>query len=254
MRIYACIKHVPDTAAAVKVVAPCAFDDTVKFVSNPYDEYAVEEAIRIVEKSGGEVVVVSLGKEGAAATLRSALAMGARRGILIRAEAQFVDSALTAEALARAIAADGSPDLVLTGRQSVDSEDMQVHYRLAAALKMPVAVDVTAIALGDGTATVAREIGGGRKEVLEIATPCVLGAAKGLNEPRYPKLPDILKAKKKEIRQVELAALGLGPQTAATEMLSLEPVPERRGAKMLAGSVQQMVEALVTCLEEEKVI
>jgi electron transfer flavoprotein beta subunit len=254
MQIYACIKHVPDTAATIKISGRAGFDGSVKFVANPYDEYAVEEAVRIVEKVGGEVVAVTLGSEAAAATLRGALAMGARRGILIRADAQFVDSALTAHALARAISRDGRPDLILTGKQSVDGEGMQVHYRLAAALNMPAAVEVTAIALGAGTATVEREIGGGRREVLEIATPCVLGATKGLNEPRYPQLRAILNAKKKEIRQVDLGDLGLALQNPTLEMLALEAMPERGAARMMTGTVEQMVEALVACLEEEKVI
>ena len=254
MQIYACIKHVPDTAATIKVTGQKGFDESVKFLANPYDEYAVEEAVRIVENSGGEVVVVTLGKAAAAATLRAALAMGAHRGILILADDPFIDSALTAQALARAISRDGRPDLVLTGKQSVDAEGMQVHYRLAAALDMPAAVELTAITLGQGTATVEREIGGGRREVLEITTPCVLGATKGLNEPRYPQLRAILNAKKKPIKEVDLAELGLEARNPTTELLALEAVPERSAAKMMTGTVEQMVEALLTCLEEDKVM
>jgi electron transfer flavoprotein beta subunit len=119
---------------------------------------------------------------------------------------------------------------------------------------MPVAVEVTAITLGNGTATVAREIGTGRREVLEVSMPCVLGATKGLNEPRYPMLRDILTAKKKRIDMIEPADLGLDLQNPAAELLSLEAVPERGAAKMMAGTVEEMVGALVSCLEDERVI
>ncbi len=131
MQIYVCVKHVPDTAANIKITGDAEFDESVKFVVNPYDEYGVEEAIRIVKKNGGEVVVVTVGKEAAVNTMRSALAMGAARGILVKTEKQFLDSSLTSLALHRAIIEDGVPDLIFTGKQSVDSEGSQTHYRLA---------------------------------------------------------------------------------------------------------------------------
>ena len=255
MQIYVCVKHVPDTAANIKVKEPAGFDESVKFVVNPYDEYGLEEALQIVAKAGGgEVVVVTVGKESAVTSLRTALAVGATRGILVKTDTQFLDSGLTSRALQKAIQQDGTPDLVFTGKESVDSEGMQTPYRLAAALDMPVVTEVVNVDLGDGTATVERETGGGVREVIEVSLPCVLGATKGLNEPRYPKLPDILKAKKKEIKQVDIADLGLENASGNAGILELTQIPERSGATMLEGSPREASEKLVAILKEEKVI
>lgn len=254
MQIYVCVKHVPDTAANIKITGDAEFDESVKFVVNPYDEYGLEEAIRIVKKNGGEVVVVTVGKEAAVNTMRSALAMGAARGILVKTKTQFLDSSLTSLALHRAIREDGTPDLIFTGKQSVDSEGSQTHYRLAQAFDLPVATEVVALELKDGRAVIEREIGGGVKEVIEMQTPCVIGATKGLNEPRYPKLPDILKAKKKEIKLIDIADLDIDLSSGNTEVLELESVPERSEAKMLSGSPREIAAQLVTVMKEETVI
>jgi len=251
MQIYVCVKHVPDTAANIKITGEAQFDESVKFVVNPYDEYGVEQAIQIVKDNGGEVVIVTVGKESAVNTMRSALAIGATRGILVKTESQFLDSALTSLALQKAINEDGTPDLIFTGKQSVDSEGSQTHYRLAQAFDVPVATEVVALELKDGRAVVEREIGGGVKEVIEIQTPCVIGATKGLNEPRYPKLPDILKAKKKEVKLIDIADLGIDLTAGKTEIQELEPVPERSEAKMLDGNPDEIASQLVTIIKEE---
>jgi electron transfer flavoprotein beta subunit len=251
MKIIVCVKHVPDTAANIKVVGENGYDESVKFVMNPYDEYAVEEAVRTVQKNGGEVVVVSVGKQSAVNTVRSALAVGADRGILVKTDSQFLDTATTALALKAAIEKDGKPDLVFTGKQSVDSEGMQTHYRLAEKLGLPVASEVTAFRLENGKAIVACEVGGGDREVIEMSTPCVIGATKGLNEPRYPKLPDILKAKKKPLVEMDLADLGIATSPVSATMTSLTQVKERGAATMMQGSVKEMVKDLVNRLENE---
>ncbi|MBL7204072.1 MAG: electron transfer flavoprotein subunit beta/FixA family protein [Desulfobacteraceae bacterium] len=256
MQIYVCVKHVPDTAVNIRVVGGNAFDDSCKFVANPYDEYGVEEALQIMEREGkGEVVIVTLGKESAIATIRSALAMGADRGILIKTDGQFLDSTLTSQALKKAIEQDGTPDLIFTGKQSVDSEGMQTHFRLAAAFDMPVATDVVDLKIIDGKVIVEREIGGGSREAIEMSMPCVIGATRGLNEPRYAKLPDVMKAKRKEVKQIEIGDLVVDTSGPATKLVELKPVPERSHAKMLQGSTREMVDGLVRLLKEkEKVI
>jgi len=254
MQIYVCVKHVPDTAANIRVTGDAEFDESIKFVVNPYDEYGLEEAIRIVKNNGGEVVVVTVGKETAVNTMRSALAMGAARGILVKTETQFLDSSLTSLALQRAIKEDGTPDLIFTGKQSVDSEGSQTQYRLAQAFDIPVATEVVALELEDGRAVVEREIGGGVKEVIEMQTPCVIGATKGLNEPSYPKLPDILKAKKKEIKLIDIADLDIDLSSGNTAVVKLEPVPERSEAKILSGGPREIAEQLISVLKEETVI
>lgn len=254
MKIYVCLKSVPDTAANIRVVGTNGFDDSVKFVINPYDEYASEEAVQLVEKEGGEVVLITVGKASALSTVRSALALGSHRAILVTTEQQFLDSADTAAILQKVIEDDGPADLIFTGRQAVDSEGMQTAYRLAEGLNVPIASDVTKCTVAGGKVSVEREIGGGVKEVIEMTMPCIVAASKGLNEPRYPKLPDMMKAKKKEVKQIALADLGL-TLSSQTELVSLEQVPDRSGAKMIGGSVSEAVAELVKILrEEEKII
>ena len=257
MQIYVCVKHVPDTAANIKVTEPTAFDDqTCKFVVNPYDEYAVEEAVQRVEKEGsGEVVIVTVGKEAALDSVRGALAMGAHRGILVKIDSQFLDSAVTARALKAAIEQDGTPDIIFTGKGAVDTEGYQTQYRLAEAMNLPVVNEVTDLKIENGAAVVEREIGGDAREILEMALPGIIGATKGLNEPRYPKFPDIMKAKKKEVRQTDLAQLDIDAMASETELLQLEAVPPRTAAKIMPGSTAEQVSELVRILkDEEKVL
>jgi electron transfer flavoprotein beta subunit len=256
MQLYVCVKHVPDTAANIKIVGENGFDDGgCKFVVNPYDEYAVEQAVQLTEKNGGEVVVVTVGKAAAAATLRAAMAMGAHRGILVTVENQFVDSQTTARALQAAIEMDGQPDIVFTGKGAVDTEGFQTPYRLAAAMDLPIVNEVNKMHLVEGKAIVGREIGGGARQSLEISLPCVLGVTKGLNDPRYPKFPDIMKAKKKPLKELTLVDLDIQTDAALSELVGLEKVPERSGARILDGDVRQAVNTLVKILkEDEKVI
>ncbi len=256
MKICVCLKHVPDTAATIKLSGDAGFEDSeIKFVSNPYDEYGVEEAVSLVEKQGGEVVIVTVGKASAAATIRGAMAMGAHRAILVKTDQQFLDAALTAQALKAAMEKDGLPDLIFTGKGSVDTESFQTQYRLARLLGLPVVNEVTRLSLDGGKALVERETGGGEKQVIEMGLPCVIGATKGLNEPRYPKFPDIMKAKKKQITELTLADLGVDASAGKVIIEKLESVPERSGAKMLQGSVDEQVTELVRILkEDEKVL
>lgn len=256
MKIFVCVKHVPDTAATIKIVNNTGFEDSgVKFIANPYDEFGIEEAVQIVEKEGGEVVIITLGKAEAVSTIRSAMAMGAHRAILVKTDNQFPDSRLTAMALKKAIEQDGLPDMIFTGKGSVDSESFQTQYRLAKSLGIPVVNEVSALNLKDGKALVQRETGSGEKQIVEMTIPCLIGATKGLNEPRYPKFPDIMKAKKKEIKEIELSDLGVDVSSDKVVIEKLEIVPERSGAKMLEGSVDDQVTELVRILkEEEKVL
>ena len=251
MKIYVCIKHVPDTAANIKVVKETSFDETVKFVLNPYDEFAVEEAVQTVQKFGGEVVVVTIGKAAAMNSLRSALAVGADRGILVNTDGKALDSIQTARTLKAAIIKDGQPDLIFMGKQSIDVEGMQTGYHLAAALDMPFVSNVTELSLEGNKVVAARELGGGAKEILEMESPCVIAATKGLNEPRYPKLPDIMKAKKKKVEEVALGSLADVPQEAVVQLVKLEPVPDRGQARILNGDVASSVKELLRLLKEE---
>lgn len=251
MKICVCVKHVPDTAVAIRVVGDAGFDESVKHVMNPYDEYALEEAVRLKEAVGGEVVVICVGKAAAAATARAAMAFGADRGILVKTETAFQDSALTASVLKTVISQEGGADLIFMGKQSVDTEGMQTHYRLGAALGIPVANEVISFKMDGERAVVQREISGGDREVLEMTLPCVIGATKGLNEPRYPKLRGIMEAKKKPLRELDFAEMGIEQPDGAVELTRLEPIPERGAATMLEGSVGEMVAELVNRLRNE---
>lgn len=257
MKIYVCVKHVPDTAANIKLDGDTAFDDSeVKFISNPYDEFGVEEGVSLVERLGqGEVIIVTVGKAAAAATIRGAMAMGAHRAILVKTQGQFLDSTLTARALKAAIEQDGTPDIVFTGKGSVDTESFQTQYRLARGMGLPVVNEVSGLTIEDGKAVAEREIGNGEKQVIEMKLPGVIGATKGLNQPRYPKFPDIMKAKKKEIKEIDISELGIEEENGQTQITGLQAVPERSGAKMLEGAVEEQVTELVRILrEDEKII
>lgn len=256
MKIFVCVKHVPDTAASIKLAGETGFEDSeIKFISNPYDEFGIEEAVSIVEDKGGEVVVLTVGKPEAESTIRSALAMGAHRAILVTTDSQFLDSSLTASALKEAIEQDGLPDMIFTGKGSVDTESFQTQYRLANLLGMPIANEISTLTIDGDKALAERETGGGEKQVVEMGLPCVVGATKGLNEPRYPKFPDIMKAKKKEVKQLTLADFGIDPSQGGVTIEKLELVPERSGAKMLEGAVDDQVDELVRILkEDEKVL
>ncbi len=256
MKICVCVKHVPDTAATIRLTGETGFEDSViKFVVNPFDEYGVEEAVSLVEKHGGEVVIVTVGKAAAVATIRGTMAMGADRAILVKIDTQFLDSSLTALALKAAMDQDGLPDVIFTGKGSVDTENFQTQYRLARLLGVPVVNEISTLSIDDSKVIAEKETDGGERQLLEMELPCVIGVTKGLNEPRYPKFPDIMKAKKKEIREIDLSELGIDASEGRVVIEKLETAPERSGAKMLEGSVDAQVTELVRILkEDEKVL
>lgn len=247
-----CLKHVPDTAANIRPLGGTAFDESVKFIMNPYDEYALEQALLIREGCpGAEIIAVTVGREAAASTLRTALALGADRAIHVRTEAYFTDPIETGRLLHQAISRDGSPDLILTGRQSIDTETMQTPYRLGVFFDMPVVINVVAFSMADGLVTVEREIEGDIREVIEMAMPCIVGATKELNQPRSATLPDMMKAKKKEIRVMTRADLGAAPGLPAVELLGLQAVPDRGQGRMLEGSPDAMAQELLHILRAD---
>jgi electron transfer flavoprotein beta subunit len=255
LQIYVCLKHVPDTAANIRPLAGVAFDESVKFIVNPYDEYALEQALKIREGiANSEVVAVTVGREAAAATLRTALAMGADRAILVKTETYFTEAMETARLLHGAISRDGSPDLILTGRQSVDAEGMQVPYRLGVLFDMPVVINVVSFSMTGELVTVEREIEGDIREVIEMSLPCIVGATRGLNRPRCATLPDMMKAKKKEIRVIPRDDIGTALTEPAVELLELQTVPDRGRGRMLEGTPDEMARDLLHVLREIKTL
>ena len=251
MKIYVCVKHVPDTAARITILGKNRIDERVTFIMNPYDENAVEEAARIKRDVGNaEVIAVTLGKQAAESTLRSALAMGADRGILIKAD-DHPDSMVTAAALKAAIDQDGKPDIIFTGKESIDSEGFETMYRLAANFKIPAASNAVSLSLEQGSAIVECELEAGAREVIEMSLPCVIGAGKSLNKPNYPTLPAIMKARKKEIKQIDLASLNLEKPTGRVEIIELKPAVEARRARELTGTPEEVAGDIVKILRDE---
>jgi electron transfer flavoprotein beta subunit len=225
---------------------------------NPYDEFAVEEALKIKEKSGGSVTVVCLGPQRATEAIRTGLAMGADKGVHLNDDAfEGADSYSTAKALAAAIK-PLSYDLILAGKQAVDEDNAQVFAALAELLDISHVSVVTQLDVADdGKSAVAqREIEGGAKEVIQVSLPAVIACQKGLNEPRYASLPGIMKAKKKPIDVVDLGASGLsadeaGAQGAKVKNQKFSLPPEREAGKVLEGEPEEVAAQAVKLLREE---
>ena len=251
MKIYVCVKHVPDTAATIKVLADSRIDETITFIMNPYDEHAVEAAARIKKDNPAcEVVAVTMGKAAAESTLRNALAMGADRGILVLSE-ETHDNLTVAKALKAAIAEDGSPDLIITGKEAIDTTGYQTMHHLAAGFGFPSAANITSLSIGDQRVTVECERVGGVRDVIDMPMPCVLGAGKRLNQPGYPALRAIMKARKKEIKKIGIADLSMEPAEGRIEILALDPVDEERTATEIKGTPEEMADEIVRILSEK---
>jgi len=244
MNIVVCISQTPDTATRIAVGPDGVNIDPqgVKFILNPYDEFAIEEGLRKRTDHGGSVTLVCVGGEGAKEAIRLGLAMGSDRGILILDEARS-DSYGIAFALAEVVRGLG-PDLILLGRQSVDYDSAQIGPMLAELLALPCVSFVTSLAIVDGSVRAERDIEGG-KEVVETSLPCIVTAQKGLNEPRYPKLPDIMKAKSKTIETVAISL----PESRV-ESLSMK-LPDAKGAGVVLDASPESVRELARLLHEE---
>lgn len=260
MDIVVCMKQVPDTEAKIQVnpQGTGILTEGIKYVMNPYDEYAVEEALRIKEKFGGTVTIVSMGPQRATESIRTALAMGADKGVhLVDAAFEGADSYATAKALAAVI--QKLPfQILLAGKQAVDHDNSQVFAALAEMLNVPHVSIVTKLEIAaDGKSTVAeREVEGGAKEVIQVSLPAVIAAQKGLNEPRYASLPGIMKAKKKPIDVVDaaksgLAASDIGDKGSKAKITKFSLPPERLAGKILEGEPNQVAAQLVKLLREE---
>jgi electron transfer flavoprotein beta subunit len=245
VKIAVCIKRVPDTETRIKIGANGkSIDESgVKFVLNPFDEYAVEEALKIREQSGGEVVVVCLGNDASQETIRNALAMGADSGVLLKARALPLDPLVIARALAAELE-QGAFDMVLFGKLAIDDYSQAVGTMVAELLGLPSVSAVNRLEVTDDRATAQRDVEGA-VEVVEFSLPAVVTAEKGLNEPRYPALRGIMLAKKKplEIKEVDLDPGGI-------EVVDLALPPERKAGRIV-GEGPEAVPALVDALRNE---
>jgi electron transfer flavoprotein beta subunit len=246
VKIAVCIKRVPDSEARIKVGADGkAIDESgVKFVLNPYDEYAVEEALKLKEAAGaGDVVIVCVGPEAAQETIRTALAMGADTGVLLKADAVGLDPLPVAKALAAQLQ-EGGYDLVLFGKLAIDDSSRALWPMVAVLLGLPCVSAATHLEIADGAGKAEREVEGG-VEAVEFALPAVITADKGLNEPRYPALRGIMMAKKKPLETKDAAL-----EPGGIEVVNLTPPAERKAGRIV-GEGPDAVPALVDALRNE---
>jgi electron transfer flavoprotein beta subunit len=251
MKIGVLLKQVPDTETKIKIRADGngIEEGEIKWVVNPYDEYAVEEALRLKEKAGGEVVIVSAGPARATEAIRQALAMGADRGIRIDTTGVELDPYTTALVLSQA-AKNESFEIIFAGKQAVDDDSAQVLIGVAEKLGWPHVTPVEKFTLTDKTATLQRPVAGGTKEMIEATLPVIVGCEKGLNEPRYASLPGIMKAKSKPITELKAADL-LGGEKPRLSITKYSLPPERLAGKIIPGEPEQAAAELVRLLREE---
>jgi electron transfer flavoprotein beta subunit len=256
MKIVVCVKQVPDTETRVKIAVSgkaISEADVANWIVSPYDEFAIEEALKIKEAKGGEVVLVTVGPERAQAALRTGLAMGADSALHVKdAALDAADTLATARALAAAIKTLAPFDLVLCGQQGVGGDNSQIPGMLAELLDLPQVTVAVKIEVQDGKAVVEREIDGGR-EVWETPLPAVISAQKGLNEPRYASLKGIMAAKKKPIQALAAVALGLDAAALAplVSVSAIELPPARPPVKMIEGEPDAQAKELIRLLHEE---
>ena len=254
MKIYVCIKQVPDTETKIQINAEKNGIETngIKWVMNPYDEFAVEEALKLKQaNAGATVTAVSLGpKKRVVDALRTALAMGADDAIVIDAP-ENLDCNATAKGLAAAISQEGENSVVFTGKLAIDDNAASVSQMVAEYLSIPHTTVVTQFDHSGENVVVEREIEGGSKEVVQMTLPAVVGANKGLNMPRYASLPGIMKAKKKPVKELEFSSLNVGDDQIKVSFKNFELPAEKPACKMIDGDAGAQASSVVQLLREE---
>ncbi len=280
MKIFVCIKQVPDTETKIKLKSDGSHIDDigVKWIINPYDEFAVEEALRLKEATQGDsrVILVSLGpKDRIMEALRTGLAMGGDEALLVDTSkrvdtstsekidtSERIDAHSTAKALAQVIVGEGGADIIFAGKLSIDDNTSSVSQMLAEHLNMPHTTVVSKFSQGDNTTgniegtaenifNLEREIEGGAREVVQLTGPSVIGVNKGLNTPRYASLPGIMKAKKKPVKTINIEDLNLSDGDKKISFSDFEFPPKKPSIKMVEGDVSQQCTQLVRLLREE---
>jgi electron transfer flavoprotein beta subunit len=248
MNIIVYIKQTFDTEAKIALDGSGKIDaNGVNLIINPYDEFAIEEGLRLKEKLGGEVTVVSLGGARAQEAIRTALAMGVDKGVLVSVENS--DEYTNAEILAKAVS-QMPYDIILAGRIAIDDGASQIAVRLAESLNIPSISSILKLDVAGTQVTATREIDGGT-EVIEVALPVVVTAQKGLNEPRYPSVAGIMKAKKKPLKTMTLADLGIGDMAPKMNVDKYTLPTARQAGRTIPGEAAQAAVELARLLHEE---
>ncbi|ASK63026.1 electron transfer flavoprotein subunit beta [Virgibacillus phasianinus] len=257
MNIYVLLKKTFDTEEKIAVTNGRIEDDGAEFIINPYDEYAVEEAIKQRDEHGGEVTVVTVGDEDSEKQLRTALAMGADKAVLINTEDDLEDGdQFSTSKILEAYLDEKDVDLILAGNVAIDEASGQVGPRVAERLGIPFVTTITSLEIDGDTVNIDKDVEGDIEKV-ETSLPLLVTCQQGLNDPRYPSLPGIMKAKKKPLEELEIDDLDvdedeLEPKTKTTDIYL---PPEKEAGKVLEGEIEDQVKELVSLLKtDSKVI
>jgi electron transfer flavoprotein beta subunit len=256
VEIVVLLKQIPATESLIGIAEDgiSIKTDDIKWVINPYDEFAVEEALRIKEAQGGSVSILSVGSEKAVEAIRTALAMGADKGILIHAPAGIAYDGLTTARIISAALKETPFDVIIAGQRAVDDDNFQVGPATAEFLGIPHISMVIKQEIADSKMTCHRTVDGGIV-ILQTPLPALFTTQRGINEPRYASLPGIMKAKKKPIEMKTLSDIGLNPETVAkplTKIVSLKtPAERKRGIMIDSDSARGKAAKLVKILHEE---
>lgn len=252
MKILVCIKQVPDTETKIKLGGSGIDTTGIKWIMNPYDEFAVEEALKLkAAKPDTQVYVLTVGpKARTVEALRTALAMGADEAVVVDAP-ETLDNYNVAKAIAGAAQKIGEFGILLSGKAAIDDNNFSVGQMVAAFLDIPHVTSVSKADYTEKGALLEREIEGGAKEILDVEFPAMITTNKGLNTPRYASLPGIMKAKKKTIQELTLADVGVDAANVKVKYTNFELPAERPPVQMLAGEPQEQAAKLVQLLRQE---
>lgn len=252
MNIFVIMKRTFDTEEKVVIQNGKINEDGASFIINPYDEYAIEEALKLKEDHGGEVTVITVGEEDAEKELRIALAMGADKAVLINSEDVENGDQYSTSFILASYLKDKEIDIILGGNVTVDGGSGQVGPRLAEELGIPAVTVITKLTVDGNQATIERDVEGDL-EIVEASLPLLVTCQQGLNEPRYPSLPGIMKAKKKPLERLDLDDLDLDEDDvqAKTESVDIFLPPAKTAGKVLEGDLADQVKELAMLLRTE---
>lgn len=253
MNIYVLLKRTFDTEDKIIIENGEIEDSDVEYIINPYDEYAIEEAIVQRDKHGGEVTVITIGDEDSEKQLRTALAMGADQAVLINTEDDLEEGdQYTTEKILGAYFEDQEVDLILAGNVAIDEASGQVGPRLATRLDIPYVTTIVDLKIDAATVLIDKDVEGDIEKI-ETTLPLLVTCQQGLNEPRYPSLPGIMKAKSKPLEELEIDDLDLDEDDVQqkTETIDIFLPPEKAAGRTLEGEVEDQVKELVSLLKDE---
>src|SRR5690625_593085 len=253
MNIYVLLKKTFDTEDKIVITDGMIDEDDAEFIINPYDEYAVEEAIAQRDEHGGQVTVVTVGDEDSEQQLRIALAMGADQAVLINTEFDLDEGdQYTTEKILEAYFADKEVDLILAGNVAIDEASGQVGPRLATALDIPYVTTIVDLEIDGDSVHIEKDVEGD-VEKIETSLPLLVTCQQGLNEPRYPSLPGIMQARQKPLEELELMDLDLDEEDVApkTETIEVYLPTEKEAGRILEGDIEDQVKELVSLLKDE---